>query len=104
MTLVGKVRWQGWLVLLPTWVAALVVPVLAASFLHAGTDRRARLVGAVYLIFFLLVGQPFDTYWGLLAWPVWALIFGAGAQEIADCLRTALVAGDAEPRKAVGRV
>jgi hypothetical protein len=82
----------------------LVVPVLAASFLHARTDRRARLVAAVYLVFFLVVGQSFDTYWGLVAWPSWALIVGGGTQEIADCLKTVLAGTSATSPRAAGRV
>ncbi|MEO7271578.1 MAG: hypothetical protein ABI211_06175, partial [Vicinamibacterales bacterium] len=42
-----------------------------------------RLTAAAYLLMFLVVGQPFDRYWGLLVWPAWALACGHGAAAIA---------------------
>src|SRR5206468_12268143 len=57
-----------WLFKLPAWVALLY---LTASFLGLAwwsgpTAARVRLTVALYALAFLVVGKPFNGYWGLL--------------------------------------
>jgi hypothetical protein len=41
-----------------------------------------RLTSALFVVFFLAAGKAFDGYWGLVAWPVWALAFGYGVELV----------------------
>jgi hypothetical protein len=70
------VQMNQWLFNLPLWVSALVFP-LALAGLLIGDDRKGALAALTVLVYagaFLVVGKPFNTYWGLLFAP--ALPFG----------------------------
>jgi hypothetical protein len=79
-SLLLKAQWQGWLLLWPPWVTALALVLVAAGIFFAHTPVHARLAGGAYVAFFLVAGKPFDGYWGLLAWPSWALACGYGVE------------------------
>ena len=65
---------------LPVIVAALMLVV--AGIASRATPMPIRIASATYLLFFLAVGQGFNTYWAYLIWPTWSLASGFGAHEI----------------------
>ena len=70
------VQMNQWLFNLPLWVSALVLP-LALAGLLGWDDRKGALATLTVLVYagaFLVVGKPFNTYWGLFFAP--ALPFG----------------------------
>ena len=99
-SVVTKVHWQGWLILLPMWATALAVLVIVSGVLNRRADGLARAASLTYLGFFLLAGQGFDWYWGLVAWPTWALVFGRGVQEMVDSVRALTATRPARPKPA----
>jgi Na+/proline symporter len=87
-SVVTKVHWHGWLILLPMWLTAPALMLIVAGLADARSDVRARITAAAYLAFFLVAGQSFDWYWGLTAWPTWALVVAGGPRAIAHAIRT----------------
>lgn len=80
--LLTTMHWTGWWFLAPlAWTAVLLV-LVTAGLTNAGAPRHARVAGLVYAGFFMVAGQPFDHYWGLVASPIWALLAGLGAVAI----------------------
>lgn len=81
--MVRAVMFHGLFAFMPWWGA---VPVLT-SLILAGTARsmpsELRWTGIAYIAFFLVVGQPFNNYWGAVAAPVlacWLPFAGASAR------------------------
>jgi hypothetical protein len=60
------------LMLLPTWLHALLVPTLLAGawMWHTPAGRRLAATVTVYVGVFLIVGRPDNFYWGLLIVPM----------------------------------
>ena len=89
-SLVTKVRWQAWLLASPTWANALALTLIVAGAAQTKMPAHARVATAVYLGFFMVAGKPFDGYWGLVAWPTWALAFGYGLLLVRDAARSVI--------------
>jgi len=85
-SVLSKVHWHGWLVLAPMPLTVLALLIVVASICHAAVPVRVRATTAVYLVFFFVAGKSFDEYWGLIAWPSFALAFGAGVQTIVSAV------------------
>ena len=85
-SLLVKAQWQGWLLLSPPWVTALALTVVVGGIYSAQTPAHVRLAGASYVGFFLVAGRPFDGYWGLIAWPSWALACAFGIDLIRQAI------------------
>ncbi len=64
----------------PDWVPALLLP-LGLLGLWAWPNRRALSAVAVYLAAFLVIGKPFNAYWGAIYTPV--LMLGLGWMVLA---------------------
>jgi hypothetical protein len=69
---VRTVAMGGWFLVLPPWVAAVGAVVVLAS-LWGPADVRLKAMVLIYLVGFCVVGQSFNTYWGLMTGPSWAL-------------------------------
>ena len=69
---VRTVAMGGWYLILPLWTAAVGV-VLVVAGLWGPADRHLKIMVVGYLGGFCIVGQSFNTYWGLLTGPAWAL-------------------------------
>jgi hypothetical protein len=71
----STIRVNGWLLLLPPFLAA-IAPVLGLAGLAAPT-APAQLIWSVlaYLAAFCIVGQRFDFYWGFVTTGLWAYAF-----------------------------
>jgi hypothetical protein len=54
----------------------------------------------VYLLAFLIVGQPFDYYWGFPISPMLGLVAAYALEEMAAEVRG--VAGDVRPARSIG--
>ena len=50
---------------------------------------HVRWAAGCYLAFFLVAGKGFDNYWGLIAWPTWAVAAGYGVNPAGRFLREA---------------
>jgi hypothetical protein len=89
--LLRTLRENGWFLLLPTWVAPVVcvLAVLALFARSAPAQLRGSLIA--YVVFFLVVGQPFNDYWGLVTTPIWAYALAhsvEGLRELGRDLRS----------------
>lgn len=76
--------WHAWLLPSPPWATALALTAVIVGVATGATPSAARAGSAAYIAFFMLAGQSFNGYWGLLAWPAWAVASGFGVQAIVD--------------------
>ncbi len=90
--LMTAAHWHGWLLALPLPFTALAVVLVAAGMASVRAPIHVRLTSAAYAAFFLVAGQRFNDYWGLIAWPTWALAFGYGVQLVADSIAVSITA------------
>jgi hypothetical protein len=95
--LLATVKWQFWLHFTPASVAALVLAVICAGIVHRKTPWMIKATALIYAIFFMIAGQAFNQYWGLMAWPVWAVACGFGTGALRDWTRDA-VSPELHPR------
>lgn len=88
VSLLTKAEWHAYLASGPHWVTPLAVTLVMAGIASAWAPLHARLASGAYVAFFLVAGKPFDGYWGLVAWPSWALACGFGVQAFVDAANT----------------
>ncbi|MEO5897262.1 MAG: hypothetical protein ABIS06_16345 [Vicinamibacterales bacterium] len=69
---VQTVAMGGWFLMLAPWTAAVGAVVVLAS-LWGPADRHLKALVLIYLFGFCVVGQSFNTYWGLMTGPSWGL-------------------------------
>ena len=81
-SLLDKVHFSYWLMVSPWPLTVLALCLIVAGVLNPRTAAHVRWSAVSFILFFLVAGKPFDTYWGLVAWPVWAVCCGYGAQYI----------------------
>lgn len=91
--LMATIHWQGWLLVLPTPLAAAMLVLIVAGILNTRAPFHVRAASAAYVAFFLAAGRPFNGYWGLTAAPTWALACGYGVSMV----RRAIGAASAPP-------
>jgi hypothetical protein len=85
---VRTVGMGGWYLMLPWWMAAVGAVVVLAS-LWGPADRHLKTMVLMYLIGFCIVGQSFNTYWGLMTGPTWSLAMVYGLLGLSRLLRAA---------------
>lgn len=88
--LLSTIQWLGWLLVLPAPLAALALVLVAAGIANARAPVHVRAASAAYVAFFLVAGQPFNNYWGLIAGPAWALACGYGVETVGQAMKAAL--------------
>jgi hypothetical protein len=88
--LLSAVNWQAILVLTPWFLTVLTLALITAGILSPAAPGLLRLTAATYSLLFLIVGQNFNEYWGLLVWPTWLMAEGFGTQTLISDIRTAL--------------
>jgi hypothetical protein len=95
---VQTLRTNAWLLVAPSWLplAAALLGLLAAACCSAGVPLRLRAVTLGYLAMFLAVGQPFNSYWGLVTAPLWAFAAAAGVDAVQTWWLTAF-SGETQP-------
>ncbi len=75
--ILSAIRFGSWFPLAAAWIVALACTLVAASF-WSSAPRHLKACVATYLAFFAIIGQPVNSYWGLLVAPTWALAIGYG--------------------------
>jgi hypothetical protein len=85
---VRTVSMGGWFLVLPLWTAAIAAVVVLAS-LWSPADRHLKAVVGLYLAGFCVVGQPFNTYWGLMTGPTWGVAAVYGLMGLRHLVREA---------------
>jgi hypothetical protein len=85
-SLMATARWNGWLVLTPRTATALALALIVGGIFYARAPLHVRLASAIYVAFFLVAGKVFNGYWGLIAWPTWALACGYGVEAAAQSI------------------
>jgi hypothetical protein len=66
-------RYNGLLILAPSWIFALAVVAMVVAWWAPRIPLHLRLSVLVYSALFFAVGQPFNDYWGLLTAPIMSL-------------------------------
>lgn len=94
-SLLTKAPWNAWLLVSPAWVVALALTIVVLGVFAPKAPLHMRLASAVYVAFFLVAGQIFNGYWGLVAWPTWAISFGYGLDMTRNAAATAFRFHDA---------
>jgi hypothetical protein len=69
---VSTVGMGGWHLVLPLWTAAVSAVIIVAS-LWSPADIHLKVVVAMYMGLFCIVGHSFNSYWGLMTGPSWGL-------------------------------
>jgi hypothetical protein len=82
--LLSTLRWHGLFLLLPWHWTALALVLVAAGVIWPRAPAHLRASAGLYAVLFLAVGQPFNEYWGFLAWPSWCLAAGLGLQALLE--------------------
>ena len=80
--LLRTLRENGWLLLLPAWAAPIVCVLATAALFAPSAPPQLKASLAAYFVFFLVVGQPFNDYWGLVATPIWAYALAHGVEGV----------------------
>jgi hypothetical protein len=88
--LLATIRWMGWMFVLPEPALAVALVAMAAGLAGRRAPPVVRVASAAYAAFFLVAGQPFNHYWGLVAAPLWALSCGYGFSTITQAAKVAI--------------
>jgi len=85
---VSTTQLNGWLLVLPQWVAALYLPLAMLGFAswRGVAAERAGMAAAAYVLLFGFVGQDFNQYWGALIAPLLCLGIAWSAPAIRDLM------------------
>lgn len=75
---------MGWVLLLPSAFAAVTLGLVVAGVTSRMAPVHVRAAAGVYCATFLVIGQPFNEYWGAVAAPVWVLAAAFGVAEVAN--------------------
>jgi hypothetical protein len=88
---ISLVQMNVFLLLLPQWVSAiyLILALLGFTALESDWGRRAAWTACAFSLFFGVVGQPFNQYWGSVFAPLFALGAAHGVAATVDLLRAA---------------
>lgn len=93
-SLLAKVHFTYWLMMTPWPLTVVALILIVAGILNPRTVTPVRWSAVSFTLFFLVAGKSFDTYWGLVAWPVWAMCCGFGAQYIVELAKTVAIPSD----------
>ena len=76
---------------MPVWVTVLAFALAVVGFADWQTDWAARigLTAAMYAVAFSIVGQQFNTYWGLMTAPLFCFGAARGPADLSDLWRAA---------------
>jgi len=89
--LLRTLRTNAWLLVSPPWIPSasglLAILLAACAWTHTAPHLRATVL--VYVVMFIIVGQPFNYYWGLLTAPTWALVTADGVDALRHWLAIA---------------
>jgi hypothetical protein len=63
-------RYNGFLLIVPSWIFAIVVVAVVVAYWAHEMPSHLRLSVLLYCVLFMAVGQPFNDYWGFLIAPI----------------------------------
>jgi hypothetical protein len=88
---ISLVQMNTYLLLMPQWVSAvyLVLALLGFAALAGDWGRRAAWAAIAYTLFFGVVGQPFNQFWGALIAPLFCFGAAQGTAAAIDLVRAA---------------
>jgi hypothetical protein len=87
---VGTVKWYAWVAIAPTILGPLVVSTGLLGVVSSRMSPQVRLALLAYFVAFSIVGHSFNTYWGLVTVPLWALSLthaAEGARTVLSLVR-----------------
>jgi hypothetical protein len=84
----NTLRMNALLLVAPGWVLAVVLALLVAAVTGPSTNVRLRCAVAIYLGFFVVAGQPFNYYWGLITVALWPLVVPDGITSLRKAVST----------------
>jgi hypothetical protein len=90
------ITFTGWFDALPVWTRAFGCVLLVAALWARGARRQLQAAVVTFLIFFAVVGQSFNQYWGLVTGSAWALAYGYGVAGLSRLI-TAAKPGEPSP-------
>ena len=90
---IRTVSMGGWYLLLPLWIAAIGAVIVLAS-LWGPADRHVKALIIIYVSIFSIIGQRFNTYWGLMTGPTWGLATVYGFIALRDLIRGTMNGSD----------
>jgi hypothetical protein len=93
---IRTVSMGGWYLMLPLWTAAIGAVAVLAS-LWGPADRHLKAMVIIYICIFSIIGQRFNTYWGLMTGPVWGLATLYGVVGVRMLVRASM-SGSSDPR------
>lgn len=79
---VATLRANACILVSPPGVASVLLALLVAGSLWSGAAAHLRWTVPAYLLLLLVVGQPFNYYWGLTTAPLFALITADGVEAL----------------------
>jgi hypothetical protein len=90
--LLSTARMNCWLLPLPAWVTAVFLPtaLLGLSTWRSTLGQTCLLLTCLYGALFLVIGQPFNQYWGLLLAPPLAWGAARGPVVLGELVRAVL--------------
>ena len=80
--ILDTLRVNGWLAMVPAWVAALYMVFALAGAASPRVARQVTLPLLTYFLFFTVAGQPFNYYWGFVTAPIWAFAAAHGVHGL----------------------
>lgn len=90
--LLGTLQWTGVVRRMPLPVFAAYIVVAIAAWWAPAMPRHVRISVIAYAAFFMVVGQPFDVYWGMMIGPLLAVWMGHAPSGIKALLAQPVVA------------
>jgi hypothetical protein len=86
--LLQTLKTNAFLLASPPWipVASILLAVLVAACGWNRTPTHVRATVVMYVVTLMVVGQPFNTYWGLLTAPVWGFATADGVDALGQWL------------------
>jgi hypothetical protein len=76
--LLSTLKWYAWVAIAPGILGPLVLVLGLLGTVSAGMPIQARVALLAYSVGFMIVGHPFNTYWGLVTLPLWSLAVVSG--------------------------
>ncbi len=86
--ILNTLRMNAFLLVSPRWISAAVLALLVAACASRSTDVRLRYTVGAYLAFFVVAGQPFNYYWGLIPVALWPLAISDGIASLRAAVST----------------
>jgi hypothetical protein len=82
--LLETLRRNAWVLMCPPWTpaASAILAALTAAALWRGTGSHLRGTIFAYCAMFIVIGQPFNNYWGFVTAPTWGLAVGYGSEAV----------------------